>query len=78
MRVLSSTSADADFDRILQIRWQQPLDPAPPEIAATKVCRSHSWKSWFDGLDLYDEFDFGFEVAVAVDDGDDIADDQRS
>ena len=40
----------------------------------TKGWKSHYWRSWLDGLDLYDESDDGFEVAVAVDDDDDIAD----
>ena len=71
----TSTSADADFDRVLQIRWQKHLDRAPPEIALTKGWKSHYWRSWLDGLDLYDDFDVGFEVAVADDDDDDIADD---
>ena len=42
----------------------------------TKGWKSHYWRSWLDGLDLYDESDGGFEVAFAVDDDDDIADDQ--
>ena len=74
MRATTSTSADVDFDRVLRDRWQQHLDRASPEIAATKGWKSHYWRAWFDGVDLYDEFDVGFEVAVAVDDDDDIAD----
>ena len=69
------TSADDDFDRVLRVRWQQHLDQAPPEIALTKGWKSHDWRSWRDGLDLYYESDDGFEVMVAVDDDDDIADD---
>ena len=60
-------SADADFERILRVRWKQHLDQAPPEIATTKGWRSHYWKAWLEGLDLYDDADDGFEVAVAID-----------
>ena len=68
-------TADDDFDKILRVRWQQHLDQSPPEIALTKGWKSHYWKNWVDGLDLYDDSDVGCEVAVADDDGDDIADD---
>ena len=69
-------SADDDFDKVLRVRWQQHLDQPPPEIALTKDWRSHYWRNWLDGLDLYDDSDVGCEVAVADDDGDDIADDR--
>jgi len=52
------------------------ISTSPPEIALTKGWKSHYWKNWVDGLDLYDDSDVGCEVAVADDDGDDIADDR--
>ena len=69
-------TADGDFDKILRARWQQHLDQSPPEIALTKGWKSHYWRNWLDGLDLYDDSDVGCEVAVADDDGDDIANDR--
>ena len=44
----------------------QHLAQAPP---TTKGWRSHYWKAWLEGLDLYDDVDDDFEVMVAVDEG---------